>query len=106
MSRNNLTQYRLTPAAQDDLEEIWLYSAQTWPIDQADRYTDALEETFSRLLSIPEMARERSEFVPPVRVYLSAEHVIIYHIEGDCLAILRILGGQQNWQEILRTIDQ
>lgn len=106
MLRSSLTHYRLTPAAQDDLEEIWLYSAQTWSIEQADRYIDALEETFGRLLFMPEMARERPEFDPPVRVHSSTEHVIVYRIKDDHLAVLRVLGGGQDWQTILRAIDQ
>ena len=106
MTRNSLTHYRLTPAAQEDLEDIWVYTAQTWSVDQAERYTDALEEAFDRLLIMPEMARERREFDPPVRVHPSAEHIIVYRIEQDHLAILRILGGRQDWLSILRVVDQ
>lgn len=106
MTRARLTEFRLTPAAQADLEEIWLYSAHTWSPEQAERYTDALEETFKRLLAMPEMARERSEFTPPVRIHPSGEHLIIYRIEADHLAIVRILGGRQDWLTILRAVDQ
>ncbi|MCL4133648.1 UNVERIFIED_CONTAM: hypothetical protein GTU68_037247, partial [Idotea baltica] len=30
--------YRLTPRAASDLEAIWLYTFETWSIDQADTY--------------------------------------------------------------------
>lgn len=30
--------YRLTPRAESDLEEIWLYTFKTWSPEQADRY--------------------------------------------------------------------
>lgn len=106
MSENNLTSYRLTPAAQGDLEDIWLYTMQQWSSAQADRYTDILEDTFERLLFMPEMARERPEFDPPVRIHPSAEHLIIYRIENDHLAILRVIGAGQDWQAILRAVDQ
>jgi len=105
MPERELTQLRLTPAARDDLEDIWLYSAENWSVTQAERYMDALEETFARLLIMPEMARERREFVPPVRIHPSGEHMIVYRIGGDHLAILRILGGRQDWPTILRAID-
>ena len=53
MPPNELPQYRLSPAARRDLEEIWLYSAEKWSVDQAERYTDALEEAFDRLSLSP-----------------------------------------------------
>lgn len=106
MPANNLTAYRLTPAAQADLEDIWLYTAQQWSIEQADRYTDILEDTLYRFLFMPEMARERHEFDPPVQIHPSAQHLIIYRIERDHLAILRVLGAGSDWQAILRAADQ
>ena len=106
MSASSLTSYRLTPAAQNDLEDIWLFTAQRGAAVQADRYTDILEDTLERLLFMPEMARERREFDPPVRIHPSAEHLIIYRTEGSHLAILRVLGAAQDWQAILRAADQ
>ncbi|MFV0645870.1 MAG: type II toxin-antitoxin system RelE/ParE family toxin [Sphingomonadaceae bacterium] len=105
MAADRLAQFRLTPAARNDLEDIWRYSASTWSIEQADHYIDGLEESFNRLLLTPEMTRERTEFVPPVRIYRNAQHLIVYRIEADYLAILRVLGGRQDWQAILRAID-
>lgn len=106
MPASNLSTYRLTPAAQHDLEDIWLYTARTWTMAQADRYTDILEDTFDRLLFMPEMARERPEFDPPVRIHPSPEHLIIYRVEEDYLLILRMLGAGQDWHAILRAVDQ
>lgn len=106
MPVSDLTGYRLTPAAQNDITDIWLYTAQKWSPQQADRYADILEDTFERLLFMPEMARERPEFDPPVRIHPSAEHLIIYRIERGYLAVLRVLGAGQDWQAILRAADQ
>lgn len=106
MPVSNLTAYRLAPAAQADMEDIWLFTAQQWSGEQADRYTDILEDTFDRLLFMPEIVRERDEFDPPVRIHPSAEHLIIYRMEENYLAILRVLGAGQDWQTILRAADQ
>lgn len=105
MPASSPSAYRLTPAAQHDLEDIWLYTAQTWSMTQADRYTDIIEDTFDRLLFMPEMSRERPEFDPPVRIHPSAEHLIIYRVERDQLIILRVLGAGQDWQTVLRAAD-
>ncbi|MFD1507945.1 type II toxin-antitoxin system RelE/ParE family toxin [Lacimonas salitolerans] len=106
MPASDLTAYRLTPAAQDDLEDIWLYTLQQWSIKQADRYADILEDTFDRLLFMPEMARERTEVDPPVRIHPSGGHLIIYRIERDHLVILRVLGAGQDWHAFLKAADQ
>lgn len=102
----NLSRYRLTPAARYDLEDIWQYTIERWSITQADRYADILEDTFERLMFMPEMARERTEFSPPVRIHPSSEHLIVHRIEGSDLVILRVLGAGQDWQAVLRAIDQ
>ena len=105
MAGRKVDHYRLAPAAEADLEDIWLYAARNWSIDQADRYTDALEAAFDTLVAMPEIARERPEFSPPVRVHPSAQHVIIYRIAADHIVILRVLGGRQNWQTYLELAE-
>ncbi len=106
MAATNLTNYRLTPAAHNDLEDIWHYTVQQWSIEQANLYIDLLEDTFQCLVSMPEIAHERTEFHPPVRIHPNSKHLIVYRIEADYLSILRVLGSRQDWQTILRTIDQ
>jgi toxin ParE1/3/4 len=89
------------PAAENDLENIWHYTADNWSPVQADRYADALEAVFKLLVSMPGLARERQEFNPPVRIHPSASHVIVYRIEGDVLIVMRVLGAKQNWRALL-----
>ena len=105
MAGDEFQHVRLAPAAEADLEDIWLYTARNWSVEQADLYTDALQAAFDTLVGMPEIARERRELDPPVRVHPSAQHVIIYRIEADHLVILRVLGGRQNWQAVLDLTD-
>ena len=102
----SVTHCRLTPAARKDIEDVWLFSARSWSVERAERHMDALEKTLDLLVSMPRMAPRRTEFDPPVRIYPSAEHVIVYRIKRDHLVILRILGGRQDWFSILRTMYQ
>ncbi|WP_425073714.1 type II toxin-antitoxin system RelE/ParE family toxin [Sagittula sp. S175] len=96
-----LSEVRLTPAALGDLEDIWRYTADLWSEHQAERYVDGLATTFETLRAMPEIARERPEFRPPVRVHPSGEHVVVYHVKGDALEVIRVLGGRQNWRAVL-----
>ncbi|MHB8848362.1 MAG: type II toxin-antitoxin system RelE/ParE family toxin [Burkholderiales bacterium] len=44
-----MAEYRLTPAAEHDLETVWTHTAQQWGAGQANRYTDILTATFADL---------------------------------------------------------
>lgn len=105
MATGELTGYRLTPKAQDDLEAIWRYTAETWSAVQADTYIDTLIAIIETIVAMPRLARERVDFDPPVRIHPAAEHLIIYCIEGDTILVIRILGGRQNWRAMLEVID-
>nr|WP_248304758.1 type II toxin-antitoxin system RelE/ParE family toxin [Breoghania sp. L-A4] len=84
---------------------MWRYTAETWSLDQADTYIDELARSFETLAATPEMARERTEFDPPVRIHSHKSHMIIYTVDDDHVMVLRVLGGQQNWQAILQAIS-
>ncbi|MFN3506094.1 MAG: type II toxin-antitoxin system RelE/ParE family toxin [Allorhizobium sp.] len=97
--------YTIAPEALRDLESIWAYDAETWAPDQADRYVDELVQAFDRVARSPTLFRERLEFTPPVRIYPYRSHLIVYlGLEGQ-VTILRILGGRQDWQAILRALE-
>lgn len=97
--------YTLAPEALRDLESIWAYGAETWSPDQADRYLDELVQAFDRVSRSPTPFREHLEFSPPVRIYPYRSHLIVYLGSEGQGTILRILGGRQDWQAILRALD-
>ena len=41
-----MAEYRLSPAAECDLEGIWKYTRGEWGLEQAERYTDLLTAAF------------------------------------------------------------
>ena len=106
MSSGKQRQYRLAPLALADLDDIWRFSAEKWSIEQADRYIDDLMRMFETIATMPTLARERSEFKPPIRIHVHESHLIVYVIAEDFVQILRLLGGRQDWVSILRAVDQ
>lgn len=96
-----VSEYRLSPAAQQDLESIWDFTAQTWLPDQADSYLRGLAEKLTLLCANPLIARERAEIDPPVWLHPYKSHVIIYRIEADHLAVIRIVHVRQHWQALV-----
>lgn len=95
---------RLSPKAESDLEDIWQHTASEWSAVQADRYIDGLVDVFELLLTMPHMARERTEFVPPIRIHPTGVHLVIYRVDGDRLDVLRVLGGRQDWQMVFDSL--
>jgi toxin ParE1/3/4 len=51
-----MAEYRLSPATEHDLENIWLYTCRQWAMQQADRYIDMLTAAFGGLASSPMIA--------------------------------------------------
>ena len=105
MAPGDAAPYRISPRALADLDDIWRYSPETWSVEQADRYVDELERIFETIAAMPGLARERPEFAPPVHIHMHESHLIVYVIVGDHIAILRHLGGQQDWMSVLEPAD-
>lgn len=83
--------YRLSPAAEADLENIWDFTAQQWSPDQAESYIRAIEE---RLLGVAH-GRIPARSADAVRMgYLkcaAGSHMIYFRREGDEILVIRIL---------------
>ena len=105
MASGEAARYRLTPAALADLDDIWRFSAETWSAGQADRYVADLVRVFEMIAAVPTLAREHREFDPPVRIHAYQSHLIIYRESGGRVAILRLLGGRQDWIAVLKAAD-
>lgn len=83
--------YKLTPKAENDLIEIYLYGFQNFGKAQAENYFSEMEEVFRRLGETPLISRERLEFSPPVRIHPHGRHLIVYLIHTDRILIVRVL---------------
>ncbi len=97
--------YRLSPRVLEDLDDTWRYTAERWGVEQADKYIDELVQAFEVIASMPTLARERSEFTPPVRIHTHESHLIIFRDSADGVDILRLLGGGQDWVAVLKAAD-
>lgn len=89
--------YRLSRRAEEDLIGIYVSSVETFGPAQADRYQDALEAAFDLIAEFPEIARERSELHPPVRVHPCKSHVVIYLVEDGGPLIVRVRHAHEDW---------
>ena len=82
--------YRLSPLAQSDLEDIWLYTFENWSLEQADRYQNNIMGTIGDLAQGVRTGR-------PVDVregyfkYQVGSHLVFYRLSGSSLDVIRVL---------------
>jgi toxin ParE1/3/4 len=101
MPKPAVTEFRLNPAALRDLDAIWDYTAQNWSVAQAETYIRGLTADMDLLVHNPKLARESHLTRPPVRMYRSGSHLIVYRIAAGWLEVLRIVHVRQNWTDLL-----
>ena len=86
-----MTAFRVSRAAATDIRQIARFTQDQWGADQRRRYLTGLNHEFEVLSRNPEMAPERREFTPPVRIRRYGRHIVVYVIEGDAILIVRVL---------------
>ena len=82
---------RKTPAAEQDLVDIWLYTAREWGADQADLYLDNLDGAMARLRDHPGIGADVTEIRAGYRRLGAGLHRLYYRVGDDAIEIVRIL---------------
>ncbi len=92
---------RTTRQCDIDIINIYGYGVTAFGVAQAERYHEGLMASFDLLTRHPRMARERSEFTPPVRLHPYRSHMIVYLATAGDVLIVRVLHGRQDWERHL-----
>ncbi len=86
-----MAEFRLTPAAERDLEIIWTYTVQQWGLQQANRYIDFLNAAFEALSHSPNTAPECDHIRLGYRRRKVERHLIYLRITQYGIAVIRVL---------------
>ncbi len=86
-----MAEYRLTPAAERDLEAIWIYTFQEWDAAQANRYIDNITTAFAELAQSPKSAPTCDHIRPGYRRRSVERHVVYFRVMAYGIAIVRVL---------------
>jgi toxin ParE1/3/4 len=84
-------EYRLTPAAQRDLDEIFDYTVREWGLEQAVAYTAVIEKACARLARAPDLAQDCGYIRAGYRRAAVNRHAIYFRLEDYGVAVVRIL---------------
>jgi toxin ParE1/3/4 len=90
-----MSQYRVSGAAREDLDEIWTFIAQDNP-EAADRFILAIVSRFPKLASMHHMGRSREDLSPRLRSFPVANYVIFYRPMDGGVEVVRVLHGARD----------
>ncbi len=74
-----------------DLEEIWLYTADTWSVTQADRYYSLIFDEIRHICKNPATGKSMDHVRKGYRASKVKSHLIFYRVINETVEIIRIL---------------
>lgn len=93
---------KFSPAAYADIDKIWDYTAQQWSVDQAENYTDQLQDACIAIAEGSKIGRPTGIRTKTFKIR-SGAHMIYYRITPERIDIIRILHGKQDVERHLQT---
>ena len=87
--------YKLSQAADEDLDRLFDHGIDRFGLDQAIEYWDGLNRRFSELAETPQQWQAVEYIRSGYRRSVYGSHSIYYRIEADEIVVVRIL-GQEN----------
>ena len=90
--------YKISKEAEKDLEKIWLYTFETWSLEQADFYYDLLMDEIEYLAENPKNGIDFSQIRKGYFRSRVKSHFIFYRVsvKSDEIEIIRILHQQMD----------
>ena len=81
----------VTPTAESDLTEIWVYTCEKWGGVQADKYLDQLEEGMKQLIHHPSLGANYTHVLTGYRRLQVEHHAVFYQVQESEVLIVRVL---------------
>ncbi|MBA2561718.1 MAG: type II toxin-antitoxin system RelE/ParE family toxin [Chitinophagaceae bacterium] len=95
--------YRISEKAIEDLENVWLYTLESWSVEQADRYYNLLIEEIKYLSGHFESGKSMEHIKQGYRASKVKSHLIFYKKAKDNIVeIVRILHQRMDIENRLK----
>jgi toxin ParE1/3/4 len=90
--------YKISIEAQNDIEKIWLYTFETWSLEQADRYYNLIFDEIEFVSEHPKSGKDYNEVRKGYYRSKVKSHYIFYKInqKEEEIEIIRILHQQMD----------
>ncbi len=83
--------YKLSYEAQNDIEDIWLYTFENWSLEQADRYYQLIFDEIEYLTRNPSSGKEYTHVRKGYFRSKVKSHFVFYKVTLEGIEIIRIL---------------
>lgn len=96
---------RVSPQAEADLDDIWLYVARnSGSLEIANRLVDSITDRVLHLVRFPYIGRARDrELGSRLRTFPVGEYVIVYFIDGPDVSVLRVVHGRRDLEKLFNS---
>lgn len=88
------------PAAEADLDDIWLNIALDNPA-AADRLIDSIQRRTDQLSEFPELGPTRPDIAEAARSLNVGDYLILYRIETGTVEVVRVVHGARDLTTLL-----
>lgn len=97
-----MAKLRFSALADQDIEDIYLYSVRKWGKRQAEAYVDGIKTSAESIAIFPNVGREyKTRKGLKFRWYASGRHFLFYRIERSGILIVRILHARMDFSRHL-----
>jgi toxin ParE1/3/4 len=85
----------LSPEAEQDLVDIWLYIAEDQPVN-ADHFLERLEKKAQKLAEFTDLGVERLDIAPDIKSFPVDRYVLYYRPNDHGIELVRVLHGSRD----------
>ena len=93
--------FRLHPKAENDLEDIYLYTYHEFGVTQADYYIRQLESAFQNLANYPGIARQCGDIWADLMAFTVGSHVVFFKTNQSGITVVRVLHQSMDYVQHL-----
>lgn len=83
--------YKLSHAAESDIEEFFSHSIMAFGLHQSEHYYTQLKQCLTLIANNPAMGVDASDIRPGYRRFAHQSHIIFYTIDISGISVVRVL---------------
>jgi toxin ParE1/3/4 len=95
-----MMKYKLTKQADQDLEEVFLYTKSQWGLYQAEKYVQEAAKIFNGLAELQNLGVSVGYIFEGARKIVIGKHLVFYKIQDEIVLILRVLYQNQDFDQV------